>query len=252
MPFYERPVALDRQRHLRLRVRAVAGHDQFAARLNALPITCAEFATVACHYPIVFVGAADGPLQACALVGLRDQENLAMDEAGRWTSGAYVPAFVRRYPFVLASAGDTHSLTVCIDEAYPGLNESEGERLFDDEGKETAYLARVLDFLRAFQVDYQRAGEFALRLRQLGLLVPRQIHLDRPGHARQTLNGLWVVERISLSGIDDARVIELFRSGQLSWIEAHLNSLGQLNRLLDRLPAPDPAPGPGMAADPGN
>lgn len=235
---YERPVPLDRQRHLRMQVRAIPGHDRFAAQANALPLTCAELATAACHYPIVFVGTPDGPLQACALVGLREKENLVIDRSGQWAADAYVPAFVRRYPFVLARVDDTSSsLTVCIDEAYHGLGESEGERLFDDQGNESPYLSRVLGFLRAFQLDYQRTSEFATRLRQLGLLVPKQLHVDRPDQPRQTLSGLWVVDRGSLAGIDDARVVELFRSGQLSWIESHLLSLGQFSRLVARLDA---------------
>lgn len=234
---YERPVPLDRQRHLRCRVQPMPGHDRFAAKTNAVPLTCSEFAAAACHYPIVFVGTQDGPLQACALVGLREHENLAIDAAGQWAADAYIPAFVRRYPFVLARVDDTSSLTVCIDEAYDGLGEMQGERLFDDEGNESPYLSRVLGFLRAFQLDYQRTGEFAARLRQLGLLVPRHLHVDRPDLPRQTLTGLWVVDRGNLGGIDDARIVELFRAGQLSWIESHLLSLGQLRRLVAKLDA---------------
>lgn len=234
--FYERPVALNRERHSKLRLAAKPDHYRFAAKTNAVPIMSTEFAEAARDYPIVFVGEEGGPYNVAALVGLRDGENLMVDAAGQWERGSYVPAFARRYPFVLAQGeeGDD-KLTVCIDEVYPGLNEDSGEALFDAEGKETPYLKRVLDFLQAFHTEAQRTSAFASRLKELGLLVPKVINVERKGQPRQTLRGLWIVDAAKLRAIDDARVVELYRNGYLPWIEAHLVSLGSLVRLVARL-----------------
>lgn len=232
--FYERPVALNRERHSKLRIDVKPDHYRFAARTNAVPIMSTEFMEAARDYPIVFVGEEGGPFNVAALVGLRDGENLMIDDAGQWQKGCYVPAFARRYPFVLAQGEDGDKLTVCIDEVYSGLNDEKGEALFDD-GKETPYLKRVLDFLQAFHTEAQRTAAFASRLNELGLLVPKVINVERKGQPRQALRGLWIVDVAKLRGIDDARVIELYRSGYLSWIEAHLVSLGSLVRLVARL-----------------
>ena len=232
--FYERPVALNRERHQSLRLSMLPNQFGFTAKTNAVPIASTEFAEAARDYPIVFVGEENGPFNVAALVGLRDNENLLVDAQGRWAEGTYVPAFARRYPFVLAKTDDSERLTVCIDEVFPGLSEKEGEALFDADGSESAYLKRVLEFLQLFHAEAQRTAQFAGRLKELGLLVPKVINVERKG-ARQTLRGVWIVDRARLTGIDDARVIELYRSGYLSWIEAHLLSLGSLARLVARL-----------------
>jgi hypothetical protein len=235
--FYERPVALNRERHKALRLAQSENHFAFAANTNALPIASGEFAEAARDYPIVFVGAEGGPFNVAALVGLRDRQNLMVDARGRWAPGSYVPAFARRYPFVLARGNGEDTLTVCIDEVYPGLSTDEGaagEPLFNADGSETPYLKRVLEFLQRFHAEAQRTAAFAARLKELGLLVPKVINIDRGGE-RQSVSGVWIVDAARLRGIDDARVVELYRSGYLSWIEAHLLSLGSLGRLVARL-----------------
>ena len=232
--FYERPVALNRDRHKALRLAASDGHFAFAAKTNALPISSGEFAEAARDYPIVFVGEEGGPFNVAALVGLRDRQNLMVDAQGRWAAGCYVPAFARRYPFVLARTEADDKLTVCIDEVYPGLSAERGEALFNADGSETPYLKRVLEFVQLFHTEAQRTAAFAARLKELGLLVPKVINVERGGE-RQSVNGLWIVDAAKLRAIDDARVVELFRSGYLSWIEAHLLSLGSLGRLAARL-----------------
>lgn len=234
--FYQRPVALNRDRHKSLRLRGIDGHFAFAAKTNAVPIASTEFAQAARDYPIVFVGEEGGAFNVAALVGVRDRQNLMVDAAGRWATGCYVPAFARRYPFVLARADDDDKLTVCIDEVYPGLSHEQGEALFETDGNETPYLKRVLEFLQLFHAETQRTMAFATRLKELGLLVPKVINVEH-GSERQAMGGLWIVDEQKLRGIDDARVLELFRSGYLAWIEAHLLSLGSLARLVARLDA---------------
>jgi hypothetical protein len=236
--FYERPVPLNRERHQATRLAVAPDHYRFAAQTNAVPIMSTEFAESARDYPIVFVGEEGGAINVAALVGLRDRENLMVDDAGRWAPGAYVPAFARRYPFVLAKTDNQDRLTVCVDEVYSGLNPDNGEALFEADGKETPYLKRVLEFLQAFHTEAQRTAAFAARLKELGLLVPKFINVDRKGQPTQSLRGLWIVDAQRLRNIDDARALELFRNGYLGWIEAHLISLGSLGRLVARLDEP--------------
>ncbi len=240
MLFYERAIALNRERHQKLRIEPMANHFAFAAKTNAVLLASTELAEASRDYPIVFVGAEGGPFSLAALVGLRNDENLMVDDAGMWEAGAYVPAFARRYPFVLAEGEDKSVLTVCVDEAYGGLNETRGEALFDEGGKESTYMTRVLDFLRAFHADMQRTSEFAARLNALGLLVSKVITIEqqRGGKPeRQSLEGLWVVDEEKLRAIDDARIVEVFRNGYMGWVYAHLLSLGNVRRLSRRLDA---------------
>lgn len=238
MLFYERAVALNRDRHQKLRMDALPDHYAFAAKTNAVLLASTELAEAARDYPIAFVGPQGGPFALAALVGLRNDENLLVDDDGKWDPQTYIPAFARRYPFVLAEGEDKSVLTVCVDEAYRGLNEERGEALFDEQGRETEYLKRVLEFLRAFHADMQRTRDFAARLHELGLLVSKVLTIEqqRAGKTeRQLLEGVWIVDEEKLRGIDDARIVELFRNGYAGWIYAHLLSLGNIRRLAARL-----------------
>lgn len=237
MIFYERAVALNRERHQKLKIRILPDHFAFAAKTNSVLLAGSEFAEACRDYPIVFVGSEGGPYTAAALVGLGENENLFATDAGSWERGTYIPAFIRRYPFVLAGAESAETLTVCIDEAYKGLGEEEGEALFDAEGKESEYLKSVVDFLRLFHGEMKRTAAFAAKLAEIGVLTPKVITIEREGK-KQTLEGLWVVDEAKLNGLDDAKTLELVRTGYMGWIYAHLLSLRNVGRLANRMDAP--------------
>jgi len=120
------------------------GHDYaFARTTNSVPLTRVEFARAARDYPIVFAGQ-DQNVFPLAVLGLEDQQNLFIDAQGKWQAD-YLPAFVRRYPFVFSTLDEGQNFTLCIDEAFSGCNqEGRGERLFDDEQQKTQYLDNVL------------------------------------------------------------------------------------------------------------
>src|SRR4051812_33910209 len=98
--YYEKPVLLDRDRHRRLRVRP-SNNFAFARKANSVYLAGIEFNEAMKEYAIVFTRAANNRMVPVAMLGLRAQENLFVDDEDRW-EGRYVPAFVRRYPFVLA------------------------------------------------------------------------------------------------------------------------------------------------------
>src|SRR3546814_17461453 len=55
---------------------------------------------------------------------LRQNENLFVDASGQWAPDTYIPAFVRRYLFVLAekpAAKEGDDFTVFLDEQYEGF-----------------------------------------------------------------------------------------------------------------------------------
>ena len=235
MMFYTRPVALNRAQHRNLTFDTRGGDFGFARHTNSILLAASEIGEAARDYPVVFVAGAGDTFTLAALLGLRDGENLFVDAAGKWDSCAYVPAFARRYPFVLAEggAGDTE-LTVCIDEASDRLGEHAGEPLFDANGMETALLQSATEFLTLFHREMQQTALFAKALFDAGLLVPKTIEIVS-GERHHLLDGLFVVDREQLAALDDARVLELTRNGAMYAIHAHLVSLGQVERLAQRL-----------------
>lgn len=237
--FYERPVPLNRADHRDLRIRPVQGLS-YAAKAHSVPLTGVEFVQAVRDYPILFAGNSIEDAGPMALLGLRQGENLFVGEDGQWSSGAYVPAFVRRYPFVLAEkpeGAEGDDFTVFLDEAYPGFSNEEGDRLFKEDGTDTEVLQNAVRFLGEFQEQVKRTHQLTQRLRELDLLEPQSIQIQNNNDDGQglVLNGLFVVNEEKLRKLDANVVHELFTSGQLDWILAHLMSLGNIDRLVMRL-----------------
>lgn len=233
MIFYERTVPLNRASHQNLKLRPNPDYFTFASQTNSVLLAASEFPDALRDYPIVFVGQEGGPFAVVALVGFADKENLMVDASGRWEAGTYVPAFIRRYPFILATDNDDDNMTVCIDEACKGLGTEEGEALFGADGVETAYMKNVVGFLQTFHAEMKRTGEFAARLAALGLLTSKVINVQSNG-ARQTLGGFFLVDQEKLDALNDAQMLALARSGDLAWIHAHQLSLSNVSRLASR------------------
>src|SRR5262245_49510004 len=70
--------------------------------LAALPLSFTEFSVACRDYPIAFLNAGDaGNFVPMVVLGLETQQNLFVTKDGVWETSAYVPAYVRRYPFCM-------------------------------------------------------------------------------------------------------------------------------------------------------
>lgn len=228
--FYEKPVPLISERHLKSRIEAT-GDFGFSASTNSIPLAVIEFVDAAKEYPIAFTGEEGGAVFPIALVGVRKNENLFVSESGAW-EGRFIPAFVRRYPFVLGEKeGDGKNFDVFIDETYAGFGGKNGERLFTDQGETSDWLKQMLEFLSNYQGEIERTRRFVERLQELKLLVPRVLQAEREGDEPMVLQGFSVVDEQRLMALSDVDLLELARSGFLAWIYAHLISMGNVSRL---------------------
>jgi len=230
--YYEKPALLDRRKHRSRRVRPGSSFA-FARRANSLVLAGVEFNEACKEYAVVFTRPAAGRVVPVVMLGLRSRENLFVGDDGRWDA-RYIPAFVRRYPFVLAELPG-QPLAVCIDEAYAGLGESEGEPLFDAEGGDTPFLRNALEFLAQYQREHLRTEAFCQRLDQAGLLREMDARADLVDGRSFTINGLLVVDEKKLLALPEAAALALFRSGELHLISLHLASLSNMQRLVERL-----------------
>jgi hypothetical protein len=141
----------------------------FTAEINAVPLMAVEFQHAAAEFAIVF-SQVGSDIMPAAVLGVRGQQNLYLTEDAHWRA-KYVPAFIRRYPFVFSSSEDQQTLTLCIDETHPGFNrEGRGQRLFGDDGKPSAYVEQVLKFLQEYQTHFERTRSFGKKLQTLNLL----------------------------------------------------------------------------------
>lgn len=231
--FYEQAVPVTRSRHGDWSLEARAGFA-FARNTNCLPLTAVEFAKGAMEFPIVFVEVEDR-IMPTALVGLRDRENLHVSETGSW-EGTYIPAFVRRYPFIFGTDSKGEKFTLCVDESYAGFNrEGAGERLFRADGTQSAYLEQVLIFLREYEVQYRLTVELCRQLGDAGLLEPMQANVAFTSGENLALKGFFTISRDRLKSLAAERLRAMVRNNALELVYQHLLSLESFSRLTQKL-----------------
>lgn len=228
--FHNRIVILDSAIHGALCLKQPPSY-RFAAATNSIPLSLAEFDIAAQHFPIVFTpGAAPQPV---VLVGYRAAENLFVDPAGTWRKGAYIPAYVRTYPFILVERGDaadTLLLGVDIDAACLGTDE--GEALFE-RGKPSAGLNDALAFCKSYRDDLGATRAFAAALLAAGLLEERSATVSIDGGGLSRLDGFLQIAPERLQALDDRTWLDWRRRGWIDAVYAHLHSAGRWTQLIE-------------------
>jgi hypothetical protein len=228
---YQSAVPVSQEAHGSVSVEA--GDDyRFAAAVNSVPVMTVEFPMVASEYPIVFAQSGE-TLSAVVVLGLRDKENLLVAADGGW-SGGYVPAFLRRYPFIYSQTEDQRRM-LCIDETFPGVNqEGRGKRLFTDDGALTRYTQDMVSYLNDFETQNGATNRFCERLRALNILEPTQAE-GTVGETRWALQGFFAVSREKLRALPGDRLASLARDDDMELLHLHLHSLRNFNVLPRRL-----------------
>ncbi len=230
--FYEHTVPVSSEAHQDWSLDPSAGFA-FAKDVAFVPVTTTEFEKAAWTYPLVFVHEGDS-VTPCAIMGYRHAENLFVDEQGQWTAD-YVPACVRRYPFIFATAHGRDTLTLCLDDTYPGFNQDgRGEALFMLGGAKSAFLDGRLAFLQQFQAEQMRSVELAGELAALDLLEPVTAQVSLDSGQQLTLAGFSTVNRDRLRALPPEKLRELAQDDWLELIYIHLFSLANFAGLMDR------------------
>jgi len=152
-------------------------------KTNSLYIAAIEFVKASKEYTIIFSTTADGNIFPVVILGLKKDENLYVGKKGEWDA-QYIPAYVRRYPFILASSSENGggNFTVCIDESYAGFNiDKKGQPLFDEKGNESDLLKQSVNFLKDYQNNIQLTTLFCNHLKEIDILEPMQANVELKG-----------------------------------------------------------------------
>ena len=230
---YETAVPITPARHGKHSVEVGANYA-FSAGVNAVPLMAVEILRAATEYAVVFTAVGDDVMPAVVL-GVKGDQNLYLGPDGHWNA-KYIPAFIRRYPFVFSASADGQTLTLCVDEGYPGVNTAgRGERLFGDDGKPTAYVERVLAFLKEYQAQFVRTQAFGKRLQEYGLLEPMQAKVTTPAGATLSLTGFLAVNRTKLRDLSGEQLSALAKTDELELLYLHMYSMRNFDEVKDRL-----------------
>lgn len=233
MLIYENAFPVSARRHAQWSVEP-SGDYAFSAKVNSVPLMAVEFPPAASEYAIVFAGNDQG-IMPVVILGMRGNQNVYLNSAGNWDA-KYIPAFIRRYPFIFSTDEQGKTLTLCIDEGYKGCNQDDrGQRLFDEAGKATPYVDNVLKFLQNYQAQFQRTQAFCQKLKDLDLFESMQASIHLPGGEKLALTGFMAVDRKKLKALSGDKLSELVQTDELELIYLHLESIRNFAGMRERL-----------------
>ncbi len=234
--FYRAPEPVHEQRFGGKGLRK-EGDFHFAAKAHAVAVHMQEFRFAAAHYPIVFSD--DAAVMPLAVLGYREGRNLFVDAQGKWAEGAYVPAYVRRYPFVIGRGAkpeepilyldrDSDMLVDMASEADSG---SEVEPLFV-EGGPSERVKRALEFCGAFQRQTPLTQAFVDAIEKHSLLETKEIRLDLPKGQQQLLTGLRIIDEAKFNALPDEEFLSWRRQGWVAAVYWHWASMDNFRRMV--------------------
>jgi hypothetical protein len=231
--FYTNLQPLSSSQHAKFRTRPTDRAPYFATA-NAIPLTIDEFIAAQRHFPIVFSsGEVPVPL---ALMGLNEGVNVFVNDEGVPHHPFYVPAYVRRYPYLLAKlnpASDELSLCFDPDSGLVG-DEGKGPALFDGD-KPSEALTAILKFCEDFEIAAQRTNAFVKELQEMDLLIDGEVSIQPEGAGQPFMyRGFRMVDEQKIRDMDAEQLAKINQNGILSLITAHLFSLSAIRDLFAR------------------
>jgi len=218
----------------------------FLAKIHAVPLLIDEFVSAQRYFPIVF-SLGDNPVPL-ALMGLNEGTNVFVDDHGKLLNPTYVPAYIRRYPFMLAKLDQgSESLSLCFDPTSGLVGDfEEGNALFDD-GKPSIVTEGIMKFCEEFEISAQRTNAFMDELNKSGLLIDGEVTIQLNDQTQPSIyRGFKLVDEQKFRDLKGNDLRKFNQNGMLPLIMAHIFSLPLSRELYLRQveqgkgPAPQP------------
>lgn len=229
--FYRKIVPLDNVRHRELRLARKANVFPFARGANLVPAVIDEFGAAMAHLPIAFVPGAGQPA-AVFVLGLEPGSNLFLEADDSW-AGRYVPAYLRRYPFIVGDVKGGDAL-LCFDEADEGISRKDGERLFTEAGEAGPLVKQARDLSANYKRAADRTDEFCATLQKLGLFSSVTLNAQTPDRGNMVVHGLFTIDEAAVDRLGSEDLKLLHEKRFLKPIFQHLASMGAIAKLADR------------------
>jgi len=191
-------------------------------------ITAAEFYESCKDYPIVFIKDNENWV-ATVMLGYEENKNIYVNAKGEWEAGKYLPASIRRYPFIFV-AQSKEQLSLGVDsEALSKADEDKDRNLFDEE-KPSEFTQNILQFMNRFQADAQATSNFVAQLEKWELLEEGKAQITK-NEKNYRVDGFFIVNEEKLQHLSKKKKQEICDQNAYPLITAHLISLSNIQRM---------------------
>lgn len=231
MFLYEQPELLTLEDHGKLGLTPPEQPYGFAKTARAIPLLQTEFSSAMKHYPIVF-SAIENP-RPLAITGVLDENNLFVDKDGHWDPLSYVPSYLRRYPFALATAEGSRMAAV-IDRKASSVMENAKFPFFENE-ELAGNTRQMMEFCAQYEAGREQTRIFCEKLVQYDLLTTQRATHKADENSEPVLLANYVtIDTEKLTGLPDDAIVELHRSGMLSSMYLQIYSVQNWRSLVSR------------------
>ena len=231
MFLYKNPVLLNHEEHGTLGLTKKTNPFEFVRTVKAIPIVAAEFSSIQKHYPIVFSNL-ENPTPL-AIVGLKEDRNLFVNEDGQWDPYSYVPSYLRRYPYALAT-GENDQAAIVIDRDADVVT-ADSDFPFFEQGTVTKATQDMIDFCQQFAAEAAKSQNMCQRIKDLGLLTPQTAtqNADDSGEP-ETIANYISIDPQKLGELSAEETQSLLKDGILASIFSQAFSMENWTRLIAR------------------
>jgi len=233
MFLFERPELLSREQHGELGLDAAPRPFGFCDKIRAVPLTISEITEAAKNYPVVFMSKEE-PLPL-AILGFNGDLNLFVDDKGNWEDFAYIPGYLRRYPFALAGeSGGGDRLALVFDAAYEGVSKSAKRKLFEN-GQMSEFVKQALEFTRTYEGDRRLTDEVMKGLKLFDLIHPQTAQYTPAGETDpKPFAQYFGIDEQKVLALTDEQYLDLRKMNVLPIIYAHITSMANWRNLIAR------------------
>jgi len=232
MFLFERPELLSREQHGSLGVESAKKPFAFCSKIRAVPLTISEIPEASKHYPIVFTSK-DEPLPI-AVLGFNGDENLFVDENGNWESYAYIPGYLRRYPFAFAGETGGDRLALVIDAAFEGVSRAAKQKLFDKDGL-SEFTKQAMEFSRTYEGDRRSTDLIMKEVKKYDLIAPQTAQYTPAGEtAPRPFAQYFGIDEQKIAAISDEQYLGLRKMNVLPFLYSQILSLSNWRNLIAR------------------
>lgn len=226
---YKNLQVLDKEKHKELKIGSLTDLN-FAKQSPFISVSVNEAALVGAAFPVVFTAEENSALVALVSLG---GDSLAINNEGKWIT-KYVPSFLRKYPFSLASTKENaDQKVILIDEDSNLFSKSKGKQLFKKSGEQSETLEQAINFLTVNEQNVTITKNIINEIVNSGILEDRDISVGEGDEKKILVNGFRIVDKEKLNALSDDILASWTRRGIITFIDAHLKSLDNIQTLFN-------------------